>query len=170
MGANALSNRDNWQDLAGKTGKNGETTFASAVRFRLPPHYEVVENPPKLTIYSDGKGIVLDTKITNTKTGKSLYVEKKTGNKGGNAHERVYKYLSEPLKRLVRHNDPSLADEPFFLVFSGTTFEGQKYQDEIKLLLEDANYAIIEQGFNETVIYVGWWQEQDAQEVCELSP
>jgi hypothetical protein len=40
-----------------------------------------------------------------------------------------------------------LVEEPFFLVFSGGTFQGQKYQDEIKLLLEDSNYAIMEPEF-----------------------
>lgn len=142
-----LSTRDKWQDKAGQVGKSGEATFAAALRNTLPQHYKVVEKPPKLQIYSDGRGIVLDAKVTNTQTGRSLYIEKKTGNNGGNAHERVYKYLSESLKRRVRRDDPHLVEEPFFLVFSGTTFQGQKYQDEIKLLLEDSNYAIMNHGF-----------------------
>ena len=141
-----LSDRNKWQAEADKTGRLGEVTFAAALREQLPDHYEVVENPPKLQVYSEGRGIVLDTKIINSKTGKCLYVEKKTGNNGGNAHERVYKYLSEPLKRRVRR-DFNTVDEPFFLVFSGNTFQGQKYQDEIKLLLEDSNYAIMEPEF-----------------------
>ena len=44
-------------------------------------------------------------------------------------------------------NDPSLVNEPFFLVFSGITFQGQKYQDEINLLLEGSNYAIMKPEF-----------------------
>ena len=142
-----LSKREKWQDEAGKTGLMGEITFAAALRHVLPEHYEVIEKPKKLSLYSGGKGIVLDAKINNMLTGKCLYIEKKTGNNGGNAHERVYKYLSEPLKRRVRRDDPHLVEEPFFLVFSGDTFQGQKYQDEIKLLLEDSNYAIMEPEF-----------------------
>lgn len=142
-----LSTRDKWQDEAARVGKQGEITFAAALRNTLPPHYEIIEKPPKLKVYSDGRGIVLDLKIRNYQTGKTLYIEKKTGNNGGNAHERVYKYLSESLKRRVRRDDPHLVEEPFFLVFSGATFQGQKYQDEINLLLEGSNYAIMEHGF-----------------------
>ncbi len=142
-----LSKRPKWQHEALKTGLAGEITFAAALRHALPEHYEVIEKPKKLSLYSGGKGIVLDAKISNMRTGKCLYIEKKTGNNGGNAHERVYKYLSEPLKRRVRRDNPRLVEEPFFLVFSGGTFQGQKYQDEIKLLLEDSNYAIMEPEF-----------------------
>ena len=142
-----LSMRDKWQDEAARVGKQGEITFAAALRSTLPSHYEVIEKPPKLKVYSDGRGIVLDLKILNHQTDRTLYIEKKTGNNGGNAHERVYKYLSESLKRRVRRDDPHLVEEPFFLVFSGATFQGQKYQDEINLLLEGSNYAIMEHGF-----------------------
>lgn len=142
-----LSSRDNWQDQAAKTGKGGEDSFASVLRDALPPSYEVIVKPPKLKLYSGGRGIVLDLKVINKITGGAVYVEKKTGNNGGNAHERVYKYLSESLKRRVRRDDPTLATEPFFLVFSGTTFQAQKYKDEINLLLAGENYAIMEPGF-----------------------
>jgi hypothetical protein len=37
--------------------------------------------------------------------------------------------------------------QPFFMVFSGKTFQLQKYQDEISLLLENENHAIMEPGF-----------------------
>ena len=142
-----LSDRKKWQDQAAKTGHGGENAFAIILRSALPAHYEVVTKPPKLQVYSEGRGIVLDLKVINKVTGKCLYIEKKTGNNGGNAHERVYKYLSESLKRRVRRDDPTLVEEPFFLVFSGHTFQGQKYQDEINLLLEDSNYAIMEPDF-----------------------
>ena len=102
--------------------------------------------PAKLLVYNDVNGIMLDTKITNTQTGKSLFVEKKTGNNGGNAHERAYKFLSRPLKERVRELE-NTSDDPFFIVFSGKTFQNKKYQDEIALNLADANYAIMESGF-----------------------
>ena len=33
------------------------------------------------------------------------------------------------------------------MVFSGETFQGQKYKDEISLLLEEENHAIMEPDF-----------------------
>ena len=142
-----LSSRDKWQDLAAETGKAGEATFATALRCTLPPHYEVIEKPPKLKIYEGGKGIKPDTKIINHNTGRCLYVEKKTGNNGGNAHERVFKYCTKGIKRHTRRVDPSVVDDPFFLVFSGDTFQRQQYQSKLKVDLEGENYAIMDSGF-----------------------
>ena len=58
-----LSDREKWQDLAAETGMAGEINFAAALRRALPSHYEVIEEPPKLKVYSGGRGIVLDLKI-----------------------------------------------------------------------------------------------------------
>jgi hypothetical protein len=138
-----LSSRENWQLEANQVGTAGEETFAFALAKHLPSHYTVHHQPPKLVIYTEGRGIKLDSKVTNTKTGKCLFIENKAGNNGGNAHERVYKFLSEPLQRKVRE-EHNTVDSPFFLVFSGKTFQGQKYQDEINLLLCESNYAIME--------------------------
>ena len=146
MSATHLSQRSNWQMGARITGDAGENDFASKIAKHLAAHYVVEHKPKKLPIYSGGRGIVLDTKITNTKTGKSLFIEKKTGNRGGNAHERVYKFLSVPLKRLV-HEQYNTTEDPFFMVFSGDTFQKQKYLDEFNLLLEGAQYAVAEPDF-----------------------
>tara|TARA_B100000131_G_scaffold299944_1_gene320896 strand:- start:178 stop:660 length:483 start_codon:yes stop_codon:yes gene_type:complete len=142
MGAEALSNRTNWQMGARISGDAGERTFAAQVAPYLGAQYVVQHRPPKLKIYSEEKGIKLDTRITNTVTGLSLYIENKEGNNGGNAHERVYKFLSPALKRVVRETFNTV-ENPFFLVFSGRTFQGQKYKDEINLLCEGENYAIM---------------------------
>ena len=93
MGAEALSGRDNWQKYARVIGDAGEHTFASVIAKYLPEYYDIIYKPKKLVIYGDGKGIQLDSVIINKKTGKRLFIENKTGNKGGNAHERVYKFL-----------------------------------------------------------------------------
>jgi len=146
MGANHLANRSNWQYGARVVGDAGENTFAIKIAEQLPVYYTVEVKPAKLLVYNDVNGIMLDTKITNTQTGKSLFVEKKTGNNGGNAHERAYKFLSRPLKERVRELE-NTSDDPFFIVFSGKTFQNKKYQDEIALNLADANYAIMESGF-----------------------
>ena len=146
MGATALSQRDNWQQGARLVGDAGENDFATLLAKELPAHYIVEQKPKKLVVYSGGKGIKLDTLVTNGLTNKNLYVEKKTGNTGGNAHERVYKFLSPSLKRVVREKYNTVM-QPFFMVFSGATFQGQKYQDEISLLLESENHAIMEPNF-----------------------
>ena len=146
MGAIALSKRNNWQMGARIVGDVGENDFASRLAKELPEHYIVQHKPKKLVVYSEGRGVVLDTLVTNSMTNKNLYVEKKTGNNGGNAHERVYKFLSPALKRVVREKYNTV-EEPFFMVFSGKTFEGQKYKDEISLLLEGENHAIMEPDF-----------------------
>jgi len=159
MSAKTLSERGNWQKYARVIGDAGENTFASLLSKHLPVHYDIVYKPKKLVIYSNGKGIKLDSVIINTKTGKRLYIENKTGNNGGNAHERVYKFLSEPLKRLMRSQFGTV-HEPFFLVFSGQTFQGQKYKDEINLLLQDSNYAIMEPEYENI--------QQIAQKIMEI--
>ena len=101
---------------------------------------------PMLKVYNDTNGIVLDLCVRNLESGKGLLVEKKTGNNGGNAHERVYKFLSPALQRKVS-SDYDMVEKPFVFVFSGKTFQKQKYQDEISLLLEDETYFIMEPGY-----------------------
>ena len=146
MGANHLSGRENWQMGARVVGDGGENQFVNQLANNLPNHYIVELKPSKLQIYPNGRGVVLDSKVINTKTGRCLFIEKKTGNNGGNAHERVYKFLSPALKKKVRgmYNTP---DNPFFLIFSGDTFQKPKYQNELNLLLEGEEYAVMEPNF-----------------------
>lgn len=146
MGAKALSERDNWQMGARQTGDYGENTFSKLLALHLPENYEVYLKPDKLQLYTGGKGIILDSLVVNRDTGKCLFIEKKTGNNGGNAHERVYKFLSQGLRSVVREKY-NTCENPFFLVFSGDTFQRTKYQDEIFLLLEGENYAIMDHDY-----------------------
>tara|TARA_R100000808_G_C2060933_1_gene92394 strand:- start:66 stop:548 length:483 start_codon:yes stop_codon:yes gene_type:complete len=159
MGAQSLSKRSNWQKSARLIGNAGESTFASLLAKHLPEHYEVVYRPKKLMIYSNKRGILLDSMVYNKKTGMKLYIENKTGNNGGNAHERAYKFLSEPLKRLMVEQFGTVR-EPVFFIFSGKTFQAQKYQDELGLLLKDSNYAVM-QLENENI-------EQVAKQIMEI--
>lgn len=146
MGSAALSARDTkWVNEARITGDTGEMTFMEQLKRCLPSYYAVVK-PPKLKVYNDTNGIVLDLCVRNLESGKGLLVEKKTGNNGGNAHERVYKFLSPALQRKVS-SDYDMVEKPFVFVFSGKTFQKQKYQDEISLLLEDETYFIMEPGY-----------------------
>ena len=175
MGANHLSSRENWQMGARITGDHGENQFIEKISPLLPSHYEIVLKPKKIVIYSDNKGIELDSKIINHKTGKCLFIEKKSGNQGGNAtEERAAKYLSLGIKRKVREQFDT-PDEPFFTVFSGDIFNGRDgrrstytiervnkktnkvtktkvhptlYREKVNLLFEGSNYAIMDANFS----------------------
>ena len=145
MGAEHLSNRNTeWVREARETGDKGEQDLIAALTSRLPAHYTVSKRP-RLRVYRTGY-IILDAQVTNTLTGKTLFIEKKTGNKGGNAHERVYKFVCEGLKRKVSTLHDTTRN-PFFLVFSGETFQRAKYINELSLLLEGEQYAIMDPGF-----------------------
>lgn len=160
MGAEHLSNRENWQREARITGKRGENQFVESLAPCLPGHYEIIAKPRKIPVYSNGKGIVMDSQIINHQTGKTLFIEKKTGTQGGNTtEERACKFLSRGLKRKVKECCNTV-DEPFFMVFSGRTFFGESfrsntdqlvnprvYQEKLSLLFEGENYAIMEPGF-----------------------
>tara|TARA_R110000803_G_scaffold54817_2_gene111632 strand:- start:169 stop:651 length:483 start_codon:yes stop_codon:yes gene_type:complete len=143
MASKHLSDRENWQLDTRVRSDYDENTFSQAIERHLPSNYAVDPKPKKLVVYSEGKGVKLDCKITNSTTGKSIFIENKTGNNGGNAHERAYKFLSKPLQKKIikEHNTVS---SPFFWVFSGETFQGQKYIDEFDLLLGEEHYAIMD--------------------------
>ena len=147
MSAKHLSLRSNWQFGARVIGDKGETALVSALAKHLPDHYEITLKPKKLKVYGRSRGIILDAVIRNNRTGKKLFLEKKTGNNGGNAHERVYKFLSLPLQEKVR-KDYGTVTKPFFFVFSGKTFQKQKYINEFSLLLKGENYAIMSEDFS----------------------
>lgn len=166
MGSEALSNRGNWQYGANRTGKKGEDGFAAAIDDCLPEYYTVVNKPAKFALYSDGKGVALDTYIINNITNKSILVEVKSGNRGGNAHERAYKYLSEGMRKTLRGKDLTLVEDSVFFVFSGSTFSGknkficwskkrtskyevdpQKYRDELAICLPSHLYEITDASF-----------------------
>lgn len=161
MGSAALSNRDNWQRSAAVTGKKGEDGFAAAIAAQLSSHYTVVNKPAKINLYSGGKGVKLDTYVINNITKKSILVEVKSGENGGNAHERAYKYLSEGMRNALRNKNPSLVSEAVFFVFSGRTFSGeqafcsssgnkvhpQKYRDEFAITIPAYLYSVSDSSF-----------------------
>ena len=125
MSGKHLANRGNWQLGARVTGDSGENDFVKYLAACLPDYYEVILKPPKIPIYSGGRGIVLDVAIVNTKTGETLFIEVKTGKQGGNAtEERAGKFLSDGIKRRIKqyHTTPA---EPVFCVFAGKIFNGE---------------------------------------------
>ena len=148
MGSKALSNRANWQMGASVTGKRGEDGFASKIAPCLPSHYVVENKPPKIPIYSGGRGVALDTYIVNTKTNKSVLVEVKSGSNGGNAHERAYKFGMPGMQKKIRKLQPNTVSEVIYFVFSGRTFQLPKYQEEVGLLCEGVPHAIMDETFS----------------------
>jgi hypothetical protein len=175
MGSKHLSERDNWQAGARVTGDLGENKTVEALAKHLGPEYKIQLKPPKIVIYSDGKGIQLDAEIYNTQTGKRLLIESKRGDNGGNAtEERAYKFATKGLKRAVHAQITNLCDEPFFLVFSGKIFNGENgdrepyiheyinkkgetkrtkivpvtYREKVETALWGENYAIADHEFS----------------------
>jgi hypothetical protein len=136
MAAKNLSGRNNeWVLKAREVGDSGEYDFTAALKRSLPSEdYCITPKPRHLAKIYGNYGIVPDLIVTNISTNKSLFVEKKTGSHGGNAHERVYKYLSPPLVKLVQ-SKMNVPTNPFLFVFSGKTFKKKKYVQEISLLL-----------------------------------
>ena len=171
MGATALSKRDNWQWGARIKGDAAKNEFARRLASKLPEYYEITIEPPKLEIYSNDKGIVLDVRIRNMLTDISLYAEVKNGDQGGNAtEERAAKFLSEGIKNRVR-SKYRVPDEPFLTVFTGDNFNGRDgnkgtyiiertnkktgkitktkidpmvYREKVSVIFEGQNYAIMD--------------------------
>jgi len=139
MGREALSGRDNWQRGASITGSKGEKRVAKALSRFLPDYYNIELKPEKIIVYEEhDAGIEMDLLVTNTRNNLSLFIEVKTGNRGGNAtEERATKFLSEGIKKRVRrrHNTP---DNPFFMIFGGHTFTGKNGKLE-NFIVENKN-------------------------------
>lgn len=132
---NKLSARNtDWVKKARVVGDTGENVLCDALRSTFPSHIVVSLKPRELSHIYGHHGVIPDLMIHNTQTDKRLFVEQKAGDKGGNAHERAYKYLSPTLARMVRDKF-STPEHPFLFVFSGETFKKKKYIEEITTLL-----------------------------------
>lgn len=165
MGSKHLSQRKNWQKGARITGDAGENTFVKKVAPHLSEHYTVELKPKKIKIYPNNKGIILDAKITNTKNGNVLFFEVKSGDNGGNVHERAYKYTNKGIKEAIRNEHPSALENPVAFIFNGKTFSAsepyyvidkkgkpkrvdpQKYRDEFKVLLKHETYFVTDSDY-----------------------
>lgn len=133
--ADNLSKRNTkWVSEARKVGDKGETSLELALISALPSSYEVTSKPRVLAKIYGTHGVVPDLMVKNTVNGKCLFIEKKAGNNGGNAHERAYKYLSPALQSATKTKCKTI-DNPFVFVFSGKTFFKEKYQQEIGMIL-----------------------------------
>lgn len=153
--ADKLSNRNiKWVSEARNVGDKGECSIEHALRAALPSTYEITSKPRLLAKIYGKHGVVPDLMIINTENGKCLFIEKKAGNNGGNAHERAYKYLSPVLREATKKKFKTV-DNPFVFVFSGKTFFKEKYQQEINMILGHIpnNYLIWDGSQNQVNSY-----------------
>jgi hypothetical protein len=157
MTTQSLSSRNpDWVKKARKVGDEGESNLYDMLESTLDSNkYKIVLKPRDLTRIYGKHGIIPDLCIINKENNCRIFIEKKTGNNGGNAHERAYKYLSPSLKEKVKANFKT-PSEPFFFVFSGKTFDDYKYKEEISCLLAHIpnNYVIL--------------NDVDSTKICEM--
>lgn len=151
-----LSKRENWQELASMVGLSGELSVGDILT-SLPDHIDVhARQAPKIPIYSDGKGVVMDGVIFNDNDKTFTFVETKNGSAGtGNAHERAAKFLSNGLRNKMREaastkkylktlsewshwdvTDYRPSDDLVIFFFNGITFENKKNIEELNILFE----------------------------------
>ena len=143
MGSLELSSRSScWVAEAAQTGSLGEATVLDILQKGLGDSFKVHHEPPKLQVYPSGRGIRPAFRITNTANQRSVFVEHKAGNNGGNAHERVYKYLSPEIQRVVK-KDYNTPKKPFIFVFTGDTFQNERYQEELETTLKKEKYVVL---------------------------
>ena len=156
MAAKHLSARKNWQTETGKKAtKNEKRTYLMLRESLDSGQYKVTRKPVVLI----GKlRLEPELVIENSLNGKKIIIDDKLGNRGGNAHERAYKYCTGKVKA---------AGYIPLIIFSGKTFASQdpysymnkkgkaikvnpqKYRNEFEELLEPEQYFIAT-GTNDT--------------------
>lgn len=149
MSSSHLRLRENWQRLSGHRALVTERDFAGLFRELLvDTDYIIISNPndfaniyyayplldrDKEQIYRPERkyrhGFVPDFSIANTITGKCIYVELKRQDgwvEGkprsagrGNAHERLCKYFTPGLMKILRQKSGIQSILPFWVVFRG---------------------------------------------------
>ncbi len=75
MGARHLSERENWQHGANLNGKAAEKELAKTLAPHMPGYN--ISVPPKLQVYSNGRGVILDLMIENISNGRRIYIERR---------------------------------------------------------------------------------------------
>lgn len=137
MGREELSGRDKWQDLAGDQGKEAEIEFYQAMICHLRSSGMRVEKNPKdldqIYVSEDGRwGIQPDFAISGE--GRTVYVEVKRQQAGGNAHERACKYwtpgILDSMRRKGGWSDPLVV--PCWWIFTGGLTRAPRYRTAIE--------------------------------------
>lgn len=158
MGKEELSNRDNWQKESKENSLNDELDFFELLEKTIKENnYEISIYRPSLSnkcLYenSEDYGFVVDTILENKKKNIKIFIEKKYGDKGGNAHERGYKYFTEKFQSYLKGITNN--DEPIIIVYSGETFQQKKYLDEISSILYSNQYYIDKGNIEENKTYI----------------
>ena len=135
-----LANRGNWQADANQRGLAREAGFYGVMgsAFKNLPGLDIyrVERKPQHLKRIFGKsgrwGVEPDAAVTNTKTGRTAFVEIKRQRPAGNAHERACKYFAPGLVLVAREKGNIHQDDfPFFLIFTNGLATNEKYMSEI---------------------------------------
>ena len=153
--AENLRKRDTWQDKSGPKGEVAETKFEVVfLREFNNTVYEIRKKPEEFrSIYSKNPkhGIIIDYAICNTKNNKTLYVEIKRQDGWipgfnlpkdgrGNAHERLCKFFTPGLLKIMRKKAHLNNDVlPFWVVFQGNITKDPKRQNEINFWFDEFN-------------------------------
>jgi len=174
MGSDANRLRKKWQDYSGKNALKAENNVFDVFNVLFEgTEYKIIKRPKDFTkIYLDVNlndkelseiynpeepilihGIAPDLAITNTETGKTIYVEVKRqdgwveGGKRkdgrGNAHERSNKYFTPGLLRIMREKGKISPEHyPFWVIFQGNITRDPLRVREITLWYDghDAHY------------------------------
>lgn len=151
MGSDSNRLRKKWQDYSGENASNAENNFFETFKILFEDtEYQIKAKPKEfnkiyvdyplkekdlLEIYTPDKqitkhGIVPDYAITNSETGKTIYIEvkrqdgwvegKKRSAGRGNAHERSCKFFTPGLLKILRKEAKIQEDLlPFWIVFQG---------------------------------------------------
>ena len=174
MGSDANRLRKKWQDYSGKNATKAENNIYDIfVELFKDTEYMVTKHPKDFeNIYLDVKlddkelqeiytpdtkitkhGIAPDLSITNTQTGKTIYIEVKRQDgwvEGGerrdgrgNAHERSNKFFTPGLLKIMRKKAKiSKKHLPFWVIFQGNITRDPLRVREITLWYDgnDAHY------------------------------
>jgi len=149
MGSNELRLRENWQTVSGALSVAAEQNFFSILEFLFEgTNYDIIDKPKeflrvyenwpllpedKEQIYNPSKpyrhGFAPDYSIENLESGKKIFVEVKRQDgwvEGlprsagrGNAHERLCKYFTPGLSKILERESGIENALPFWIVFIG---------------------------------------------------
>lgn len=132
MARDELSRRANWQEKASISGSGRDEVAFKVLQtyLRGQVDYEVVIKPKHLSRIYGKWGIIPDFAITYIPSRRVAFIESKRQKEGGNAHERVCKYLAPGIQ--TRCANIARLDKPFFFIFMDGLAKDPKKITEIE--------------------------------------
>ena len=185
MGSDELRLRENWQTASGEMSVLAEKNFYKILRYLFEgTNYKITDKPKEFAriyenwplpteeqqqIYDPGieyrHGILPDYSIENTETGKKIFVEVKRQDGWveelprsagrGNAHERLCKYFTPGLKKILENESKIENGLPFWIVFMGN------------ITRDPCRVREITCWFDVYSDHFFFWRKQDTDSLCE---